>query len=498
MPVWFCRMFSEAMLKSVLLLFTLLLPQVQEIDEKALEWFRQGEAMIGTESQFSEEQARCFREALAVSPRFSEARYNLVLILLAREAFQEAEEQSSLLITTENGSLQGYLLRAEARLMLGRIDEASGDLDVFLEKYPGDARGRELQGDVFFRKGSFSEAADAYRSALELGRDSLGIRINIGLSFLNSGENQLAAEAFKGLTAAFPEAWEGYYWRGVALRAMGGLEEAAASLEKAENLAPDNEKIREELIEVFLGLGELEKAGIRINSKKNRTARDYSNLALLARAEGNIDDALAYFRTAAGLDPGNADILAGLGDVQVDAGETREAMDSYRRSLELNPADFTTLLSLGGLLADEGSLEESRKFLEQAVSMEPGSAEAHFRLALVLDKMKDFAPAREEYVKTLELGYRSLVAHFRLGFFLAEEGELERAMKHLTIAVSGDPGKFMPFLIGEVRKVHSTLDKIRYTAPFSDLIDRYREYWGSEEEDREGEEIPDPEPPAWR
>ena len=477
------------MLKSVLLLFTLLLPQVQEIDEKALEWFRQGEAMIGTESQFSEEQARCFREALAISPGFSEARYNLVIILLARESFQEAEEQSTLLINNETGSVQGYLLRAEARLMLGRIDESAGDLEVFLGKYPEDARGRELQGDLFFRKGSFSEAAAAYGRALELGRDSLGIRVNIGLSFLNSGENSQAAEAFGCLSDVFPEAWEGYYWRGVALRALGEPAEAAVSLEKAESIDPENEKIREELIEVFLGLGELEKAGIRINRKRNRTARDYANLALLAKAEGNINDALAYFRTAAGLAPGDASILAGLGDVQVDAGEASEAIASYRRAMELNPADFTTMLSLGGLLADQGSLEESRKFQGQAVSLEPGSGEAHFRLALVLDKMKDFVPAREEYEKSLELGYQSLVAHFRLGFFLAEEGDLERAMEHLTIAVSGDPGKFMPFLIGEVRKVHSTLDKIRYTAPFSELIDKYKDYWAGEEE-KEGEELP--------
>ena len=82
------------------------------------------------------------------------------------------------------------------------------------------------------------------------------------------------------------------------------------------------------------------------------------------------------------------------------------------------------------------------------------------------------------------------MAHFRLGFFLAEEGELENAMRHLTIAVSGDPGKFMPFLIGEVRKVHSTLDEIRYTAPFSELIEKYREYWGSEEEEKDDSEEP--------
>ena len=471
------------MFKSVLLLIVLLLPQAGEVDEKALEWFRQGEAMIGTDSQYTEAQARCFREALSLSPGFNEARYNLTLILLALESFQEAEEQSSLLVANEPDSVQGYFLRAEARLMAGKTKESLKDLGVFLEKHPEDARAWEVQGNAFFRDGSFSEAAGAYKRSKELGRDSLGIRINIGLSLMNSGNNEESAETFSGLAADFSEAWEGHYWLGVALRSLGRMEEAVSALEKAEEMDPENERVREELIELFMGLGDLENAGMRINRKRNKTAADYANLALLAKAENNLDDALAYFKTAAGLAPDDASLLAGLGDMQVDAEKTREAIATYRQVLEINPVDFTTLLNLGGLLSDQGDLADSRGFLERAVSLEPGSAEAHFRLALVMDKMEDFVPAKEVYEKALELGSQSLVAHFRLGFFLAEEGDGERAMQHLTIAVSGEPKKFMPFLIREVRKVHSSLDSIRYTTQFSELINKYKEYWVEEEQD---------------
>ncbi len=489
-------MCPEAMLKSLLVLITLLATQSSGVDERALQLFRQGEAMIGTDSNYSEDQARCFREALALSPGFNEARYNLIIILLAREKYREAEEQSSLLISNEPDSVQGYLLRAESRLMAGDVDKAAEDLDIFLKRNPEDARSRELQGEVFFRKGAFADAAAAYQQALKLGRDGLGIRVNIGLSLLNCGETAAAAEAFSSLVEEYPDTWEGYYWQGVALRTLGQLDKAVSALEKAEAIDPDNEKVREELIEVFLGKGDLEKAGIRINSKKNKTASDYANLALLAKVKGNLDDALAYLKTAAGFAPENASILAGLGDLQVYAKKNSEAITTYRRVLEINPEDFDTLLNLGSLFADQGDLAESRKVLEKAVSLEPGSAEAHFRLALVLDKMEDSALARKAYEKSLELGYQSLVAHFRLGFFLAEEGDGEGAMRHLEIAVSGDPKKFMPYLIREVRKVHSPLDRIRYTAPFSGLIERYKEYWAAEDEDDPEEPLPVPEAPS--
>ena len=70
-------------------------------------------------------------------------------------------------------------------------------------------------------------------------------------------------------------------------------------------------------------------------------------------------------------------------------------------------------------------------------------------------------------------------------------------MRHLEIAVSGDPKKFMPYLIREVRKVHSSLDKIRYTAPFSELIEKYKDYWVGEDEEDPEEPLPVPEAPSW-
>jgi tetratricopeptide (TPR) repeat protein len=484
------------MLKSVIFLFFLLVPQIGDIEEKALEWFRQGEIMIGTDSQYTEAQARCFREAVALSPGFNEARYNLILILLAQEDFQEAQKQASLLITNEPESVQAYLLRAEASLMVGKTREALEDLDVFLAKYPDDAGGRELQGEALFRDGAFTDAAAAYQKAQKLGRNSLGIRINIGMSLLNSGQNEEASEIFYALAADYPQAWESHYWFGVSLRSLGRLDEAVAALEKAETADPLNERVREELIEVFLGLGRLENAGTRINRKSNKSASDYANLALMAKAENNLENAIAYFRTASGLAPENASFLAGLGDAQVDSGQIVEAIATYRRVIEINPVDFTTLLNLGGLLSDQGELPDARGFLERAVALQPSSAEAHFRLALVLDKMEDYRPAREVYEKALELGSKSLVAHFRLGFFLAEEGNVEGAMQHLATAVSGNPAKFMPFLIKEVRRVHSLLDAIRYTTPFSELINKYEDYWVGEDEEDPEEPLPVLEAPS--
>ncbi len=468
------------MLKSVLLLLTLVFPQPVDIDGEALEWFRRGEAMIGTEQEYSEAQAECFREALSRSPGFKEARHNLVLVLLAREAYGEAESEASLLI--ENGSAQGYLLRAEARLMQGRVGPSLEDLEVFLSRNPGDAGAWELQGEAFFRDAAYTDAAGSYRKAMDLGRDGMGIRINLGLALLNSGENQEAADWFSGFSEEFPGSWEGYYWRGIALKALGRMEEAASALVKAEEINPDDDGIRDELTEVFLALGELREAGSRINRKRIKTAADYANLALLAKAEGRLEDALAFFRAAAEKDPEDASLPARIGDIQLDLGQEEEAADSYRRALAMNPVDFPTLVNLGQLLFDREELPEARSLLERAVSLEPGSADARFRLAMVLDRTDNPVPAREAYEKSLELGGESLVAHFRLGFLLAEEGDAAGAMEHLEAAVAGDPERFIPHLIRELRRVKSPLDSIRYTAPFSELINRHREYWVVEEE----------------
>ena len=109
-----------------------------------------------------------------------------------------------------------------------------------------------------------------------------------------------------------------------------------------------------------------------------------------------------------------------------------------------------------------------------------------------MDKMEEYGPARKEYEKALDLGSDSLVAHFRLGFFLAEEGNREGAMSHLAAAVTADPKKFVPYLFKEVQKVHSQLDCIRYTEPFTELLNRYREFWIQGKEESPGPDQPIP------
>ncbi len=383
-----------------------------ELAGKALEWFRQGEAMIGTESEYSEGQARCFREALALAPDFEKARYNLILVLLVQEHFKEAEEQASQLISMGGKSVQGYLLRAEARLRMSRPGEALEDLNVFLEKHPEDKRGLELRGKAYFSQGKYSESAAAYKESGRFSEGSLESRINMGLSFLNSGKNQEAFEVFSKLVTEFPKAWQSYYWFGAALRDRGRLNEAISALQKAENLDPGNERVRKELEETFLELGDLKNAGIWINRKKNKTASDYLNLTLLARAEMNLDEALTYLKNAAELDPDDTAILADLAETQAEAKKTGEAITTFRRILQIDPADFAS--------------------------------------------------------------------HFRLAFLLAEAGDGEGGMQHLIAAVSGDPKKYVPLLINEKENAHSSLGNIRCTERFSELLERYRDYWMQE------------------
>jgi tetratricopeptide (TPR) repeat protein len=452
------------------------LPMDVELLGEALEWFRQGEAMIGTDSEYTEAQARCFREAVALSPEFEQARHNLILVLLAQEKFQEAEDQSFQLINRKPDFIQAYLLRAEARLKAGKFEDAQDDLSLFLNRYPDDSRGLELQGRIYFSQGEYSKATAAYKRAGKISNDNLIGRISTGLSLLNSGMRKEASEVFAELVIAFPKSWVSHFWLGASLRDLGRLDEALFALQKAEGLDPDNERVRKELVETFLELGDLKNAGRLINRKKDKTVVDYTNLALLARAEDNPDNVLTYLQKAAELTPDDTAILVDLGGAQVEAKRTGEAAVTYRRILEIDQADFTTHLSLAFLLLDRGDLEDSRELLERAVSLEPDSAEAHLRLAQVMDKMGFFERAREGYERSLELGSQNLAVYFRLGFLLAEKGDGEGALLHLSKAVSGDPRKYIPLLIKELENVNSALESIRHTAPFSELVKMYKEY----------------------
>ncbi|MBT3272437.1 MAG: tetratricopeptide repeat protein [Spirochaetales bacterium] len=115
------------------------------------------------------------------------------------------------------------------------------------------------------------------------------------------------------------------------------------------------------------------------------SAQVYAAFGFVTYESGNIDDALAYFKKALGLDPENSNAMNSLGYVL--AQENRDldyALALCRRAVDLRPENPAYIDSLGCVYLKKGSVLEARNQFRRALSLSAGNKDiaAHMKAAL--------------------------------------------------------------------------------------------------------------------
>ena len=80
------------------------------------------------------------------------------------------------------------------------MDVAQREFDAVLELDPRNASALNNRGNLYFGRGDFERALDAYRTAEELDPTDAGIRLNAALAFYRLGKLSEARDKFREAT----------------------------------------------------------------------------------------------------------------------------------------------------------------------------------------------------------------------------------------------------------------------------------------------------------
>jgi len=170
--------------------------------------------------------------------------------------------------------------------------------------------------------------------------------------------------------------------------------------------------------------------------------------------DGKEDEAIAHFRKAIDLYPGDARAHYDLGQALERKGQAADAIDEYRIALRDDPnnsMNSAVYTDLGLALARTGKLDESIESYQKALAANPRDARAHVGLGaafLQLDRVQD---SIEQCRAALEIDPSSSEAHNTLGVDLARTGDLTNAVASLQKAVELKPDSFeFQFNLGRV------------------------------------------------
>jgi serine/threonine-protein kinase len=150
-------------------------------------------------------------------------------------------------------------------------------------------------------------------------------------------------------------------------------------------------------------------------------------------------EAVAYYRAALALRPGNAAVYSNLGNALKAQGDLDGAIASYRRAIDLRPGDAVAHSNLGRALQAKGDLKGAMAALHRAVAIDPRYANAHNNLGNALFARQDLGGALAAYRRAVELDPKLSHAHSNLGAVLRLRGDLAGAVAASRRAVALDP-----------------------------------------------------------
>jgi tetratricopeptide (TPR) repeat protein len=252
------------------------------------------------------------RCALDLRPNLTVAQLLLADILTD----QEKPEQSLAILTQVPASSRyswSAQLRAAANLeALGRVDQATAQLQAMAAKEPKWASAEIQLGDLMRGQKRFGEAADAYNEAIK----------------------RLKAEGM-------PSRWALYYSRGIAFERSNQWPLAEADLEHALELKPDQPLVLNYLGYSWIDRGQKLHRGLKMIEKAVELRPDdgyiVDSLGWAHFRLGDYASAVEYLEKALELVPEDPTINDHLGDAYWKSGRTTEARYQWRRALQFKP-----------------------------------------------------------------------------------------------------------------------------------------------------------------
>ena len=350
-----------------------------------------------------------YQKELRINPQASNSLLNLGLLLLQKGQIVIAVE-SLAKASALAPSVQCTLLLAQAYQNLGLFQKA-------IVEY---------------------EKLDINQSSNKL------IPFNLGVCFLNTGNNTAAIEVFKiavHLDEAFVSAWGNI---GTALMNESRYQEALTAMQKVLALDPDNATAHMNLGGIYKELGNLDLALVSTLKSLELNPHNpdvHMNLGGIYKQFGNLDQALASTLKSLELKPDNPDAHINLGSIYQDLGNLDQALASTLKSLELKPDNPDALINLGGIYKNLGNLEQSLSSTLRSLELKPDNPTAHMNLGSIHQDLGNLNQALASTLESLSLKPYESKALCTLGRIKMAQGDIQEAKKNLLESINSNPNE---------------------------------------------------------
>lgn len=300
-------------------------------------------------------------------------------------------------------------------IALARIAQASAAA-------PDDPRYRIGLGEALQAQSRWSEAAQAYESALRLQPDFPDISSSLGICLQRSGQWAPAAAAYRKALAQKPGNAVVMANLGTVLREMRQLPEAVELLRTATELEP---LVASHAVNLGIALHDqryfaaAERVLSQTLARHPHDADAAFNWGNALHALGRSSEAADRYRQAASLRTDYVDALINMGNVHTELGEFTSGLAAYDAAILARPDSVVALNNAGCLMRTLGRIDEAEALLLRAQGVDPGRATLYDNLGNVYKDAGALDDAIDCFRKALELDPAAASTHGNLAYALS-------------------------------------------------------------------------------
>jgi len=292
-------------------------------------------------------------------------------------------------------------------------------------------------GNIYLEQGRYDAALQQYRLSLQQSEHA-SIYHNMGTAYFKAGRVDSARVYFRRALALDPHIREAYIGLYKALRSEERLSQAIAALREAQAIWPGDETFLLLLGESYAGLGKSEEARAVYRQLGKSSGEAWGLLGAEALRRGNWQRAHDYLQRAVDTEK-EAGLYNDLGAAQFGLGQVEQALASFRTAARIDPQLAGAFANIGRVYLQYGRWLDAIAALERAVSLDDGNG--HFRALLgqSYERAGKFPQAAERYSEALERAPEKVEYHNNLAFLYQRLGRRTEAERLYLAALERDP-----------------------------------------------------------
>jgi tetratricopeptide (TPR) repeat protein len=301
------------------------------------------------------------------------------------DEINKAIEEYKLALNADPGSAQLGDALADLYFHAGRVREAEATARGLLKNSPNDIAAHRLLGRIYLRQLGEGETAGATAPG--------------GTNVLD-----LAIAEFEKIVTLEPKSVEDHMVLGQLYTVKHQAERAEAEFKLAEGIEPESEDVVLNLARLYAQSGDLPHAvkAIEAVPEDARTPKMEFTLGALYDQLKQPKDAIAAYRRAADMEPGDLQTMDALAQALLNNDQFDEALKQYQALAEADTDNNEVLIHIGEIQRRLGKYDDALATIRKARKNDPKSLDAGYNEGLLLDILGRFDESAQTYQEMVD------------------------------------------------------------------------------------------------